>query len=483
MPFSVILDIIDIRAEKTTGFLIIKGNGFSTAMYPLKYEFKYPYNMENPLEHHRVEAFLTVFESILKNSNYVNILDVYSRISMKCSRCASECQLYQISGDARDIPCYRSSILIRIYKRHFTMGGRFIGAISGRAAMTESDIDEMLESYYHCTACGRCSLYCPLGIDHRLILRLGRFILSGMGIVPKSLTVSVREQLEGSTGNTSAIPLKALHTTLEFLNEEIREIKGVDVAFPIDVENAEYVFFPPVSDFIMEADTLMGIACVLHEANVSWTIASGNYDAINYGLFYSDEVLEKVLLKMIGEVRRLKGKKILIGECGHAFRSAQRFLSLYNDGEAIPVVSVIELTYDLMKAGKIEFDADAVKEAVTYHDPCNIARDGLLVDTPRSILRACIKNYIEMEPHGSRNYCCGGGGGTVTINELKSYRMDVAGKKKAEQLKETGAEIVIAPCANCKKQLGELIQHYKLVMRQAGLHDIIFSAIRMRRRQ
>ncbi len=110
-----------------------------------------------------------------------------------------------------------------------------------------------------------------MGIDHRLLTRLGRFILSRIGIVPKALAVSVKEQLEGATGNTSAIPLKALKSTIEFLEEEILEIKGVEVRFPLDVEGAEYVFFPPVSDFLMEADTLMGIACVLNEAGVSWT--------------------------------------------------------------------------------------------------------------------------------------------------------------------------------------------------------------------
>ncbi|HPC40353.1 MAG TPA: heterodisulfide reductase-related iron-sulfur binding cluster, partial [Spirochaetota bacterium] len=65
--------------------------------------------------------------------------------------------------------------------------------------------------------------------------------------------------------------------------------------------------------------------------------------------------------------------------------------------------------------------------------------------------------------------------------ELKPYRMDIAGKRKAEQLKQTGADTVIAPCANCKKQIRELITHYKLPMNLAGMHDLIFTAIKMKR--
>jgi Fe-S oxidoreductase len=444
-------------------------------------KIRYPYHVEEPLEHHRVEAFLEIFEELLERPNYRFVLDVYSTVMMKCMQCSAECQLYQASGDARDIPCYRSALLMDVYRRYFTPWGRLKGRLTGSVALTEERIDEMLESYYRCTACGRCGLYCPMGIDHRLIIRLGRYILSQMGIVPKALSVSVREQLEGATGNTSAIPLKALRDNLSFLEEEIEEIKGVKVSFPLDVQNAEYVFFAPVSDYLMEADTLMGIACVLHEAGVSWTIATQNFDAINYGLFYSDGVMEDILENMIAEVRRLGGRKILIGECGHASRSAKDFLPFFNDGGEIPVVNIMELTDRLIQEGRIELDDSVITERVTYHDPCNIARSGWIVDQPRRIIRSFIKNFVEMNPHGRYNLCCGGGGGTVSVSELKPYRMQVAGLKKAEQIRATGADIVITPCANCKKQIGELISHYKLPTRHAGLHDLVFSAIKMKK--
>lgn len=441
---------------------------------------RYPYYIENPVEHDRVKEFLNIFAAILESSSYKYILDLYARVTMKCYRCASECQIYQATNDFRDIPCYRSNIILRIYKRHFALSGWLRAKLTGGSELTEGDIDEMLESYWNCTACGRCVLYCPLGIDHRIIVRLGRYILSEMGIVPKNLLVSTREQLQGETRNTSKVPVKALKNTLEFLEEEIEEIKGVRVTFPIDVHDSEYVFFAPVSDYLVEADTLMGIACVLHEAGVSWTIATGNYDAVNYGLFYSDTILGDVLRSMIDEVRRVNGRKILIGECGHAYKAVKEFLPTYNDGEEIPVVNIMELTLQLLEEGKIELDSDVIKEKVTYHDPCNISRSGWIVDQPRKIIKYFVRNFVELTPHGKYSYCCGGGGGTVAVDEVKPYRMDVSGKRKAEDLKASGADIVIAPCANCKKQIGELIAYYKLPMRHAGLHDLTFEAIKMK---
>ena len=60
------------------------------------------------------------------------------------------------------------------------------------------------------------------------------------------------------------------------------------IKFPIDEEGAEYVFFPAVSDYLLEPDTLMGNAAVMTATGGSWTIGTKYFDGINYGLFYTD---------------------------------------------------------------------------------------------------------------------------------------------------------------------------------------------------
>jgi Fe-S oxidoreductase len=84
-----------------------------------------------------------------------------------------------------------------------------------------------------------------------------------------------------------------------------------------------------------------------------------------------------------------------------------------------------------------------------------------------------------MTPHGTANYCCGGGGGTVSVDEIHDFRMEIAGRKKAEQIRATGAKYVVTPCANCKKQLRELVEHYELDAEIVGLHDLVLKAIRI----
>ncbi len=422
--------------------------------------------------------FLEAFAAILKHSNYRMALDHFARMSARCANCAVACQVFQATGDIEDIPCKRSELLLDIYKRHFTLGGYWKGRLSGKGYITVETIQKMADSYYNCTACRRCALECPAGIDHGLITHLGRYILSELGIAPRALVVSTREQLEGPTKNTSAIPLPALQDTLEFLEDDMFEEKAVHIKFPMDVPNADYVFFPAVSDFLMEAETLMGIAAVFTATGDNWTIGTGYYDGINYGLFYNDRILERVVKQVDGETRRLEGKNILIGECGHASRTAKYFVPVYCGKEnPLPVFNIMEYTYKAWKEGRLKFMPDAITEKVSYHDPCNLARQRWIINQPRELLKSFCKNYIEMTPSGEDNICCGGGGGTVSIDEIRPYRTTIGGKLKADQIRKAGCEILVAPCANCKKQLRELVEDQGIDCQVVGLHDLIYKAI------
>jgi Fe-S oxidoreductase len=113
---------------------------------------------------------------------------------------------------------------------------------------------------------------------------------------------------------------------------------------------------------------------------------------------------------------------------------------------------------------------------VTYHDPCNQARNGGIVDEPRYILRHAVQDFVEMEPHGVENFCCGGGGGMLSMTEFSKERIN-AGKTKADQILATGAEIVATTCHNCLDQLDEIKRHYKLKVKVQNLSELVAAAI------
>lgn len=133
----------------------------------------------------------------------------------------------------------------------------------------------------------------------------------------------------------------------------------------------------------------------------------------------------------------------------------------------------MRLFYEYVRDGRVKLDPDKkVKEPVTYQDPCNVSRNGGLWREARYLLNALCEDFREMEPNCEYNHCCGGGGGYVPMGpEFKRRRM-ISGRIKAEQIRKTGAEIVVVPCHNCFDQIGDLNKEYKL-----GIKVVHFKTI------
>ncbi len=441
---------------------------------------RYSYHVEAPaLESSgRPRKFLEALAAILEHGSYGVALDTYARMSAKCSRCASACQLYETTGAPEDIPCHRSELLMRIYRRYFMPSGVLKARVFGGFTLTDAYLDQMAEAFYRCTACRRCKASCPIGIDHGLVTHLARWALAEVGIIPRALVVSVREQLDGKTGNTSAIPLPALKDTCEFLEEELHDIYHVDIDYPFDVEGCGIRVLPG------------GVG--LHHGG-RHPHGKRRRDARDRRLVdHRHRQLRRHQLRSLlqrphdGADREAewsrrsaawRGRKILIGECGHATRSAW-YVPTFAGPDAPEVVNCLEYTHRMLEAGRIPLKPERIPERVTYHDPCNIARVGRITEQPREILKAICADYVEMTPNRTENYCCGGGGGTVSIDEIRPFRTGLMGRRKADQIRDTGAQIVVSPCANCKKQLRELCQDNDLGdVEVVGLHDLLLRAI------
>ena len=81
-----------------------------------------------------------------------------------------------------------------------------------------------------------------------------------------------------------------------------------------------------------------------------------------------------------------------------------------------------------------------------------------------------------MIPNREQNYCCGGGGGMLSMSEYGDRRVE-SGKVKADQIKKTEAKIVVAPCHNCADQLLEINKHYKVGVEIQAVCELVFNAL------
>ena len=55
----------------------------------------------------------------------------------------------------------------------------------------------------------------------------------------------------------------------------------------------------------------------------------------------------------------------------------------------------------------------------------------------------------------------------------------LAGKPKVEQIRKSGASVVVAACENCRLQLGDLSSHYGVGFGVIAIADLVVKAMRL----
>ena len=131
---------------------------------------------------------------------------------------------------------------------------------------------------------------------------------------------------------------------------------------------------------------------------------------------------------------------------------------------------------EYLESGRIRVDPARNPKTVTLHDPCNLVRHGGVSEPQRRVLRQSVSHFVEMTPAREHNFCCGGGGGQLAMAAYKDRRIR-SGGMKAQQISDTGAEIVVAPCHNCIDQLMELNKEYKLGVQIKTVAEMVADAL------
>jgi Fe-S oxidoreductase len=413
----------------------------------------------------------------------------------KCQTCADACHIFEASG-GNDLyrPTYRSEILRRLYFKYVRHDGPLGRWQHGDIELNWPLIARLAELSYRCNLCRRCAQTCPIGADNALVAHELRKLFSmEMGIAPKEIHDN-GSMLQLKTGSSTGMNSEVVKDNIEFIDEEMSEKTGLDIRTPWDVEGADVLLLHNAGEIMAWPENPGAFAVILQAAGISWTLSSelAAYDAINYGLWYDDAQFARVALLHAQAARKLKVKKIVIGECGHAHKAlgviADRILS----GDLnIPRESSMTLLHDIVMHDRIRLDPGRNDFPVTLHDPCNMVRLMGIVQPQREILRKICPQFREMEPHGVDNYCCGGGSGFAIMggNNFPDWRFHVSGRKKLSQILNAFEDCmdprmpkyVCAPCSNCKGQIRDILAYYNLWQNHrilyGGLVELIVNAM------
>jgi Fe-S oxidoreductase len=335
-------------------------------------------------------------------------------------------------------------------------------------------------SWLQCTMCKRCSMYCPFGIDVATMIAISRSICHSQGVSPKQLAY-FSDHCD-KTGNHMGIPVEELIDTCEWMAEEAEDdYQGV--AIPLDQPNVKYMYTINPREPVYYPQDISNAAIIFTAAKENWTIPSFGWDCTNLPMFAGDRNLAGKQVKNVYEkALELKAQNILITECGHAYRSLAfegPYLASYPGGKPpVKIVHYVQLMYEYLRGDRIKIDPDKkIKAPITYQDPCNVSRNGGLWEHARKIIPYIAEDFRDMAPNREHNHCCGGGGGIMPMGpDYKTFRM-ASGKLKADQIKATGAKIVITPCHNCFDQINDLSEEYELGVTALSFKEIIVESM------
>ena len=413
----------------------------------------------------------------------------------KCQTCSDACPVYEMSGKQEIYrPTYRSEVIRRIFHKYIKPGGKFFGRIKhGDIDLNWKTIARLAELSYRCTLCRRCAQTCPIGVDNGLITHeLRKLFSQEMGIAAKELHEkgSVLQLKVGSSTGMNPLVVK---DNIEFIDEDMYDMTGIKIETPWDKEGAEILLIHNAGEILAWPENPGAFAIMLESAGISWTLSSDlvGYDGINYGLWYDDVQLARVALKHAEIAKKLKVKKIVVGECGHAHKALTVVADrVFNSEYNIPRESAMTLMEDIVMNDKLKLDPSKNDFPVTLHDPCNMVRLMGIVEPQRRVLRKIAPKFREMHPNGVYNYCCGGGSGFAIMSPYNflDWRLSLSGRKKLlqvlEAFKDEPPEVkkyLCAPCSNCKGQLRDLFEYYgvweKSRILYGGLVELIVNAM------
>ena len=391
-------------------------------------------------------------------------------ICARCGLCADSCFLYLVNDcKPEQVPSYKiQSTLGEIIRRKGDVDNAFM-----RHAMEVA--------WSQCTCCNRCAMYCPHGIDMGVMMGYTRGLLYSQGFVPWELKIGAgmhrvyRAQMDVTTEDWVE--------TCEWMAEEQQDDwPGLEI--PVDKEDADIMYTCNAREPKHYPEDLAEAAILFHIAGENWTVPSEGWEQTSLSMFAGDwEACKLQVENVYAAIDRLKPKRVIGTECGHAHRATViegPFWAGRPDGQPpAPYIHYVQWVAEALREGKLKIDpAKRIKQTVTYQDSCNYIRNWGLAETAREILSYLVEPgyLVEMTPNKEHNYCCGGGGGFNGIGKFRPQR-NKALLTKRDQILATGAKLVIAPCHNCWDAIRDLEEEYHIHIDWSFLKPLLLKMV------
>ena len=382
---------------------------------------------------------------------------IYLESCIHCGMCAEACHFHEVTHDPKYTPVWKLEPFKQAYKREHGPFAPFYRVLGLKRPVTAAQLEEWQHLLYDsCTVCGRCSLMCPMGIDLAGLISDARQGMARAGLAPRAL----REDVDPNAAT------RAFRECIARLAAEHH------VDMPVDRPKAEILYAVSATEVESYPNAIVAAAKVLKHVSADWTFRSDGWRADNRGLHAGDVDRQRLQTVALIEAAVACGAKTLVlPECGHAY-GAMRWEGANLYGKPLPfeVLHISEFLAERVRAGRLKLRR--VGKTATFHDPCQSARRGGVVEAPRELLAALGLELKETFPTKGTNWCCGGGGGVIDIRSADPLRHKVF-HLKMSQIDETGAELPVTSCCDCRKTFDDGQAHYKWEKSMNSLVELV----------
>ena len=385
---------------------------------------------------------------------------------VRCGLCAHACLFYTETGDPQYTPIHKLEPLRRMWQQEYTFWGRLASAVGLSKPVTDEELGEWETLVYDsCTLCGRCSMICPVGNDITYMLRKMREGMAAAGHAPEGLVGATQRAVK--IGSPMGVKLPALQAQIRHVEDEI------GMTIPVDVEGVDYMLLLSSMEIMNFPEFISAIARIFSQAGVTWTISSEAFEATNSGIQIGvSEIAAELVQRVVDAADKLKVKNVISPECGHAYMAIRwEGPNLIGKPYNFRVVHILEVLDELREQGRLKLSSKETQR-LTYHDPCQIARRGGVVEQPRRLLDMLAEDFAEMPESGTMNWCCGAGGGVSSNERADELRLTVFKRKKA-QLEAVKPDAVVSACSNCRIQMEDGLEEYGMEIPVISLTETI----------
>jgi heterodisulfide reductase subunit D len=360
---------------------------------------------------------------------------------VKCGSCVDVCPVYEQTQQLETTMGGLFSGLKSFIRKAYGSPWMFFGSTK-----TKDLPKDFSETPYLCTLCGRCTMVCPAFINTK-----GLRIATRGFMVEKGNHPPIMDQL--------AETLKRVHNILGEPNEDRPMWVQALGEVPEDMfqrEKAKVVYFVGcvASYFPMTKRIPQAFVQILDKAGVDFTLLGGEEWCCGFPLIAAGmkKDAEALIQHNLEEVKK-KGAERVVFACPSCYHT---WMEQYKTD--IEIFHSTQFIKKLIDEGKISFKEKITK--VTYHDPCDLGRASGVYEAPREILRAIPGvELVEMQGNREQCKCCGGGG------NLEMVRPDLSAaiaQAKIEEIKATGADMVITACQQCIRSIQTTARRKKI---------------------